>query len=343
VSKEHAYVKAMRHDMAISPLLQSHILEFSNALPFNRAMKLLRTAIPSAQVNASQAQRLVQHFGKLEEMEQLLRTPGFGIAADAVDSEPAVFYAQVDGGHLLTDEGFRETKVGRLFAGHHIKQISSGDEEVNLRNSLEKSDYLAHMGYYEDFINRFNPLIDNHLKAHPEAKMVIVSDGADWIARWAARDYPDAMVILDFYHAAEKLCEFAKMVFNSEEKRHRWIENRKEELLDGQIEKVVLAIRTKALGRRATIMDKASDIIQYYNKNSYRMHYDEYLEAGYCIGSGAIESAISTVAQQRCKLVGQRWTQRVAAVLNLRAAFKSDKHKGIRQLINYQMGHQWTA
>ncbi|MEQ8703416.1 MAG: hypothetical protein RIC19_05835 [Phaeodactylibacter sp.] len=73
------------------------------------------------------------------------------------------------------------------------------------------------------------------------------------------------------------------------------------------------------------------------------MKYDEYRKAGYCIGSGAIESAISTVVQQRCKLVGQRWTKRVAAVLNLRAAFKSGKRDGIRQIINKQMGHSWAA
>ncbi len=173
--------------------------------------------------------------------------------------------------------------------------------------------------------------------------MVIISDGADWIRRWAARDYPDAQVILDFYHAAEKLGEFAKMAFNSTHNRDRWIEKRKGELIQGEVDKVIRAIRQKALKRRATIVQKADDIIQYYQKNHYRMHYDEYLRSGYCIGSGAIESAISTVVQQRCKLVGQRWTERVTAVLNLRAAFKSNKRKGIHRLINYQMGHQWAA
>ncbi|TXB67891.1 hypothetical protein [Phaeodactylibacter luteus] len=73
------------------------------------------------------------------------------------------------------------------------------------------------------------------------------------------------------------------------------------------------------------------------------MKYDEYRKAGYCIDSGAIESAISTVVQQRCKLVGQRWTQSVTAVLNLRAAFKSGKQDGIRRIINAQMDHPWTA
>ncbi len=73
------------------------------------------------------------------------------------------------------------------------------------------------------------------------------------------------------------------------------------------------------------------------------MKYDEYVSAGYCIGSGAIESAISTVVQQRCKLVGQRWTKKVIAVLNVRAVFKSGKKEKLKGIINAKMGYKNAA
>lgn len=38
------------------------------------------------------------------------------------------------------------------------------------------------------------------------------------------------------------------------------------------------------------------------------MRYYHYLEKGYYIGSGAIESAHRTVVARRLKLAGQRWT-----------------------------------
>lgn len=326
--------------MAITPLLQSHVLEFSNELPFNRAMELLNTSLPSAKTSSSQAQRLVQHFGNLEQMEALLQEPGFELSDG---SDKNVLYVQVDGGHLLTDDGYRETKLGRLFGGEHIKRVSSDNEEVMLRNKLESSDYLAHMGHYEAFVERLNPLIKNHLKNNPGVRLVAVSDGAEWIERWLNRDYPEAQGILDFYHAFEKVCEFSGLVFKSKKNKSEWLDQRKEELLQGKSEKVVLAIQAKASGRRATITEKAAAVIQYFHKNQHRMKYDEYRKSGFCIGSGAIESAISTVVQQRCKLVGQRWTERVAAVLNLRAAFKSNKRSGIRKLINAQMGYQMVA
>lgn len=343
MSKQHPYISQTRHSFAITPLLQSHLLEFSNELPFERAVSLIATAIPSAGVSASQAQRLVQHFGGLDEIEQLLQRPGFGGQESVHGPTTEVLYLQADGGHLSTDDGYRETKVGRLFAGHQIEKVSSDNEGVSLRNRLESSDYLAHLGTSAEFIERINPLVAAHRQNHPEARLVAISDGADWIASWIKRDHADAVIILDFYHVMEKVGEFAGMIFTSATNRSQWVDRRKEELAAGMVDKVILSIRTKSAGRRASIREKARLTVQYLEKNKYRMKYDEYRDLGYCIGSGAIESAISTVVQQRCKLVGQRWTERVAAVLNLRSAFKSDKRPQLRQLISHQMGHSWAA
>lgn len=79
MKQSHPYVVGIKHRFAITPLLQSHLLEFSNDLPFERAVSLLATAIPSAQVSSSQSQRLTQYFGELDQMEELLQSPGFGI------------------------------------------------------------------------------------------------------------------------------------------------------------------------------------------------------------------------------------------------------------------------
>ena len=344
MSKTHPYVKGVQHRFAITPLLQSHLLEFANDLPFERAAQLLRTALPSARSSSSQAQRLTQYYGNLEQTEQLLQQPGFGTSQNDPGAEQVqLLYVQADGGHLSTDEGYRETKVGRVFAAHQLRRISSDDEGVAVRNSLERSDYLAHLGSHGAFTERFNPLIHAHLANHPAAKLIAISDGADWIASWIKRDYPEAVVILDYYHAVERIGEFASMVFSSAQNRSAWVENRKGELAAGQVNKVIMAIRSKAVVRRKAIVEKSRTVIQYLEKNKYRMKYDEYRAQGYCIGSGAIESAISTVVQQRCKLVGQRWTERVAAVLNLRSVFKSGKRAQLRRIISSQMGYEHAA
>jgi hypothetical protein len=348
MSKSHPYISGMKHSIAISPLLQSHVLEFSSEQPFERAMKLLGTALPAAKIGASQGQRLTQHYGNLAQAEEILREPGFDFKQVAKKQGQAqradVLYVQMDGGHLLTDDGFRETKVGRIFAGHHLTKVSSDNEGVNLRMKLEESDYLAHLGPYTEFTARFGPLIRNHLRQAPSSlRVVALSDGVGWIAKWLLAEFPFIILILDFYHVMEHLGGFAKLAFTSESRRSEWIESRKQELLSGQIDQVIEAIRQKRQGRRASIVEKANQLIAYYDNNRYRMKYHEYRAAGYCIGSGAVESAISTVVQQRCKLVGQRWTEKVAAVLNVRSIFKSGKRNKLRTLINQQMGCEKVA
>ena len=44
LSKGNEFIVHMQHDIAISPLLQSHMLEFANEQPFERAMELLGAA-----------------------------------------------------------------------------------------------------------------------------------------------------------------------------------------------------------------------------------------------------------------------------------------------------------
>lgn len=343
IKRSHPYIAHAQHSFAISPLLQSHVLEFANDQPFERGMTLLQTALPRVKVGSSQSQRLMQHFGNLEQTEAILNTPGSSFqpaesSAKEADTSDAVLYVQVDGGHLRTDEGYRETKVGRIFASRHRIKKSTDDEQVRRRMELTASDYLAHLGPHTEFCGRFDALLGNHRKQAPGMQMVAISDGAEWIAGWLAAKYPHAVTILDFYHAVEHLSEFATLAFSDQPARNEWIELRKEELLTGRLEQAMEAIKEETTKLGDTIAKKGEQLLKYYEKNRYRMKYHEYRAKGYCIGSGAIESAISTLVQQRCKLVGQRWTGRVSAVLNIRAVLKSGKRTELRKLICTQMG-----
>lgn len=339
----------MKHSFGISPLLQSHLLEFSSDLPFERGAELLNTALPKAGASGSQSQRLTQYFGSLEDVEIVLTKPGFDFKKEEEEQDKEqvgrkVLYVEVDGGHLRTDDGYRETKVGRIFGGHQITKKSSDYEGVKLRMALEKSDYMAQLGSCSEFTTRFDELIDNHLRQTPNIQMVAISDGAEWIARWLLTRYPNVLAILDFYHALEHLASFAKTILGDERMCSEWIQTCSKELLEGQIDEVIAAIRLKKnTCTSAAAMEQADKLISYYENNRYRMKYNEYRAAGFCIGSGAIESAISTVVQQRCKLVGQRWTNRVTAVLNIRAVFKSQKRDNLRTVISQQMGERMAA
>jgi hypothetical protein len=65
------------------------------------------------------------------------------------------------------------------------------------------------------------------------------------------------------------------------------------------------------------------------------MHYKQYKDAGYFIGSGAIESGHKHVIQQRLKLAGMRWSKSGAQyIASLRAASKSDKWYKVTDIIH---------
>ena len=62
----------------------------------------------------------------------------------------------------------------------------------------------------------------------------------------------------------------------------------------------------------------------YISNNIRNIDYKSYLEQGYFIGSGAIESANKTVLQQRLKQAGMRWNIASAQnILTLRAKYES--------------------
>jgi len=74
------------------------------------------------------------------------------------------------------------------------------------------------------------------------------------------------------------------------------------------------------------LREAVAEVVGYLERHAHRMEYPEYLAQGWCIGSGAVESACKTVVGQRLKLAGMRWGEDGAhALCHLRALYRSDK------------------
>ena len=66
-------------------------------------------------------------------------------------------------------------------------------------------------------------------------------------------------------------------------------------------------------------MREAAD---YFERNRDRMKYDEYLAAGYPIGSGVVEGACRHLVKDRMERTGMRWLPSARqAMLDLRATY----------------------
>jgi hypothetical protein len=66
--------------------------------------------------------------------------------------------------------------------------------------------------------------------------------------------------------------------------------------------------------------------VEYLENNKAHMRYDEYLAAGYPIGSGVAEGACRHLVKDRMEQTGMRWTMEGAqAMLHVRALYLNDQ------------------
>jgi Uncharacterised protein family (UPF0236) len=231
-------------------------------------------------------------------------------------------YTQADGSMLLTrEQGWKEVKVGRFFKSSDC--IHAGGKAGWISNSQ----YVAHLGNNKDFTNQMDDLIESYGKLGE--RLIFISDGAVWIKHWIADAFPDAVSILDYYHACEHLHLFSNQYFTDKEKEKNWVTAQKELLLESHVLMVIKNIENLA-GKNK----EAQQLIDYYESNKERMDYKRYRQIG-CgiIGSGAIESAHRTVVQKRMKQSGQRWSiQGAQNMLNLRVVNKNHQWNKIIEL-----------
>ncbi|MDR2025960.1 MAG: hypothetical protein LBQ01_00185 [Prevotellaceae bacterium] len=245
-----------------------------------------------------------------------------------------VVYAESDGSMILT----RKKKEYQPFNSWEevklLRTYKSGDKLSTLkRSTIEKSEYVAHLGNHQEFESKAEQLPDKY--EHLGKNLVFISDGACRIHKWQTESYPKATQILDYYHVCEHMAAFALIAIPNETERKIWLDKRKEELLESQSERVCKQIRKIADKEDCNkITKEANNLINYFATNKKRMNYKQYLERGLQIGSGAIESANRNVVQAGMKQSGQRWSRKRAQyILDLRTCHMSGKWNIVIDLI----------
>jgi hypothetical protein len=133
-------------------------------------------------------------------------------------------------------------------------------------------------------------------------ELVFVCDGATWIWKLISHYYPNAIQIVDWYHAEERLERIAEEAFSDLEERQPWLENITEALWQGNVECVLEACQ--GLSKKSNLAKQA---LTYFGNHIERMRYAQYRAAGYLIGSGVIESGCKQIVSRRLKLPGAQW------------------------------------
>jgi len=155
-------------------------------------------------------------------------------------------------------------------------------------------------------------------------QVVVPGDGAPWIWNLAAEHFPEAVQIVDLYHAKEHVWAVAHAAFGGATKASTaWATSACSLLEEGQLIDLVSAIAAlppipPEPGQARSIPERAVD---YFTTNAERMRYPVFRTQGMHIGSGIAEAACKTIVSTRAKRSGMRWTpEGLDALLPLRTS-----------------------
>jgi len=134
------------------------------------------------------------------------------------------------------------------------------------------------------------------------------------------------VIICDIIHALDYLWEAAKVIEAGAPARQKaWVKKRLTALLEGDVSQVAAGVRrakTMLRKRKLTKLQRETldNCANYLLNHKRYMRYDQYILAGYQIGSGVIEGTVRHLVNDRMAITGAHWRLPSAeAVLRLRA------------------------
>jgi hypothetical protein len=131
---------------------------------------------------------------------------------------------------------------------------------------------------------------------------------------------PDAVHIVDLYHARQHLEAVGRLAFGSGSQTAKaWVAARQDELDDGDVDVIITEIRKLPSRSDRKVHDELRKEAEYFETNTLRMCYKYFRARGFFVGSGVVEAGCKTVIGHRLKQSGMRWTVAGAnAVIALR-------------------------
>lgn len=262
-----------------------------------------------------QVQRLALRTGAVVSADE------FGLASDVVADIAAVVTKErptrltisADGLMVHSDGDWTEMKCASLISEEHGRSTVATIERYEKFGELLYLEAMRRGGEHAD-------------------ELVFVADGAPWIWTLAAHHFPNAIEIIDWYHATQHLWQVAYAWYGEGTKRARnWVKRNKARLMEDGVERVISSIKQWNPADEDRQKLKRQNL-HYFTTNANRMLYATYRELDCPIGSGSVESACKQYGQGRLKQAGMRWkTPGIEAIAHLRSALLNKRTEHILQ------------
>ena len=297
---------------ALTPSLQEDLVHLGAWLPFGKAAEQLRR-FRQTDVSRPTAQRLTEAAGaayvayqtaEVERLERELPEPAAG---------PAKLFMSVDGAHIpLVGGEWAEVKT--LVIG-----VVQPPQEVKGETVIRTAEhsYFSRLTDAETF-QRLALVETQRRSVETAGAVAFVTDGAEWLQKFADHHRADAIRVLDFPHAAEYLAALGQAGLGAgSDAATSWLQAQLHELKHRGPAAVLAALPAES---------DAATQLAYLEKRTAHMQYPALRAAGWPIGDGAVESGSKLVVEARLKGSGMHWTRpHVDPLLALRNIVCSDR------------------
>jgi hypothetical protein len=245
---------------------------------------------------------------------------------------PATLVISMDGALERTDDGWREVKLGAVF-----DLVRRGPAAALAAGAAT---YTATLATAQTFGRQL--LAVAHRRGVAWARQVVVlGDGAKWIWKLAARRFPRAVQIVDWFHAREHLWALAQLLYGEgTAAAWTWLETLAGELWTAHTPDDLAVIASAAEAAWATPRQDLPDgtprrtrarqravakALAYFAANASRLRYGAFRAQALPVGSGVVEGGCQSVLHVRLKRPGACWSAAGAeAMVRARALLCSD-------------------
>jgi hypothetical protein len=283
--------------------------------------------LAGVEVSVSQVQRAAEALGTeiaadervcLERMGAVAPTMYLGMDGTGVPMRPS----EVAGRAGKQPDGSARTREAKVVT---VWSAEARDEEdkpmrdpgsVTYSAAIESAAALDTSPQRSDLAERV--LREAARRGFTEApRCAVLGDGSAWIWNTTAELFPQAIQILDRFHAKEALHRTAQSIFGATSLEAKpWATARCAELDDGKLQAIIRALRP-----HIDSSDPAAKCAIYIFRNRRRMRYPKFHALGLCTSTGVLEAGCKVVIGTRLKRSGMHWSVSGAnAIIALRCA-----------------------
>ena len=299
---------------SLSPALTRMVGAVASMVSFQESSQLL-DELAGVDVGAKQVQRSAQALGEqVAGYERQIREPDSSLPL------PSTLYLGLDGTGVpmrstevqgrsgKQPDGSARTRKAKLCTVWSAEQRDAegrpqrDPDSVTYTAAIESAATLDTDPQLSEFAQRVEREAQRRRLGQAQ-RQVVLGDGAKWIWNLTGELFPEAVQIIDRFHAKERLHTLSKNLFADRQLAQDWAQQRCLELDAGRIETLLSELATEAAHN-----EEAKAACTYFQQNRHRMRYARFEAQGLCTSTGVVEAGCKNAIGARLKRSGMHWS-----------------------------------